>query len=87
MFADSLYRAINRRLTVPTQKKWNSLYESLVVLNKVLKEKKEELTRCMIQQRNLPVFVQTDIDIMSEYAKVNELQINKTLLRCFISFY
>lgn len=71
VFMDSLYKAINRRLTVPTTTRWNSLYDSLVVLNKVLADKKEQLLRCMSQQRNLTVFVQKDIDFMLEYAKVN----------------
>lgn len=70
VFADSLYKAINRLLTVPTKTGWNSLYDSLVVLNKVLADKKEQLLRCMNQQRNLTVFVQKDIDFMLEYAKV-----------------
>ena len=38
---------------------------------------REELNRCVIQHRNLSVFVQTDIDIMSEYAKVNKLNISQ----------
>lgn len=71
VFADILYKAIDRRLTVPTTTTWNSLYDSLVVLNKVLADKKEQLLRCMNQQRNLTVFVQKDIDFMLEYAKVN----------------
>ncbi|KAK8382392.1 hypothetical protein O3P69_015373 [Scylla paramamosain] len=70
VFADSLYKAINRRLTVPTKTSWNSLYDSLVVLNKVLEEKKDQLHKCMNQERNLTMFVQKDIDFMSEYVKV-----------------
>lgn len=70
VFADRLYKAINRRLTVPTKTRWSSLYDSLVVLNKVLEEKKDQLHRCMNQQRNLTVFVQNDIDFMSEYSMV-----------------
>lgn len=73
VFADSLYKAINRRLTVPTKTRWNSLYDSLVVLNKVLEERKDQLQICMNQQRNLTMFVQKDIDFMSEYATVNKL--------------
>ena len=75
MFADSLYEAINRRLTVPTKTRWSSFYDSLVVLNKVLEEKKDQLQMCMNQQRNLTMFVQKDIDFMSEYAKVNKLNV------------
>lgn len=71
MFADSPNKAINRWLTVPTKTRWNSLYDSLVVLNKVLADRKEQLLRCMSQQRNLTLFVQKDIDFMLEYAKVN----------------
>lgn len=87
MFADRLYKAINRRLTVPTKTRWNSLYDSLVVLNKVLEEKKDQLHRCMNQQRNLTVFVQNDIDFMSEYSKVNKLNISWALSRYFTAFY
>lgn len=79
MFADSLYKAINRQLIVPTDTRWNSLYDSLVVLNKVLEENKDQLHRCMNQQWNLKAFVQKDIDFMSEYAKVNKLSINWAL--------
>lgn len=71
VFVDSLHKATNRRLTVPTTPSWSSLYDSLVVLNKVLEDKKEPLLRCMSQQMNLIVFAQKDIDFMSEYAEVN----------------
>ncbi|KAF2365032.1 Zinc finger BED-type [Trinorchestia longiramus] len=70
VFAETLFKAINRRLTVPSKTRWNSLYDSLVVLNKVLEEKKDQLHWCMNQQKNMPVFVQEDIDFMSEYVKV-----------------
>ncbi|KAF2353120.1 Ribonuclease H-like domain [Trinorchestia longiramus] len=70
VFADTLYKAINRRLTVPTKTRWNSLYDSLVVLNQVLEEKKDLLYRCMNHQEDVTVFLQQDIDFMSEYAKV-----------------
>lgn len=71
VFADSLYKAIKRRLPVPTKTRWNSLFDSLLALLQVFEELREQLQKCMSQQRNLPVFLQADIDIMSEYVKVN----------------
>lgn len=88
VFADSLHKAINKRLTVPTKTRWNSFYDSLVVLNKVLEEKKDQLQMCMNQQKNLTMFVQKDIDFMSEYATVNKLKVGRyrVIVTAFYSF-
>lgn len=75
------------RLTVLTKPRCKTLFDSPVVITKVLEEKKNQLHRCMNNQSNLTVFDQTDIDIMSECGKVNKLIISWGLSRYFIVFY
>ncbi|XP_045122606.1 uncharacterized protein LOC123511056 [Portunus trituberculatus] len=70
VFADSLCKAINIQLIVPTNTRWYSFYDSLVILNKVLEENKDQLLRFMNQQWKLTAFSQKDIDFLSEYVKV-----------------
>ena len=42
----SLLTTLKKRLAVPTNTRWNSLYDSLLVLNKVLEELKDQMHRC-----------------------------------------
>ncbi|MPC12629.1 hypothetical protein E2C01_005334 [Portunus trituberculatus] len=64
VFADSLCKAINIQLIVPTNIRWYSFYDSLVILNKVLEENKDQLLRFMNQQWKLTAFSQKDIDFL-----------------------
>ena len=80
VFADNLQTTLKKRLAVPTNTRWNSLYDSFLVLNKVLEEQKDQLHKCMNQQRNLTVFVQSDIDVMAEYTTVNNEYFNSGMI-------
>ena len=80
VFADNLQTTLKKLLAVPTNTGWNSLYDCLLVLNKVLEEQKEQLHKCMNQQRNLTVFVQPDIDVMAEYTAVNNEYFNTVMI-------
>ena len=80
VFADKLQTTLKKRPAVPTNTRLDSLYDSLLVLNKVLEEQKDKLHKCMNQQRNLTVFVQANIDVMAEYTTVNNEYFNTVMI-------
>ena len=67
--ADALYKELNKRLIVPNDTRWNSLFDAIVCLNKVLEEHKDGLRRVMIQQ-GLTTFHDQDIHFFTEYIQV-----------------
>lgn len=67
--ADKIYEEIQRRLLVPNTTRWNSTYDSVLVLNTILENKRPALHRVMTQLK-IKSFNDQDVNILKEYAKV-----------------
>lgn len=67
--ADTIYAAIKRRLVVPNATRWNSVYDSVGILNTMLDTNRSSLQKAM-RELKIPVFTDQDIDIIKEYFKV-----------------
>ncbi|CAI9734396.1 XP_042229523.1uncharacterized protein LOC121871369 [Octopus vulgaris] len=63
---DSILDALKRRLVVL---RWNSTYDSVVVLNNLL-EKNRENTHWVLRQLKLQTFTDSDVGFLTEYAQV-----------------
>lgn len=55
---------------VPGKKRWNALYDSIIVLNIILATKKAELNRFLNYMKNLSAFIDEEIVFLKEWAKV-----------------
>ena len=66
---DSIHAEVGRRLVVPNTTRWNSTYDSVVVLNTILEIKRPALHRVMTQLK-VNSFNDQDADLLKEYAKV-----------------
>ena len=67
--ADKIYEEIQRRLLSPNATRWNSTYDSVVVLNSILEDKRPALHRVMTQLK-IKSFNDQDVGILKEYTKV-----------------
>ena len=67
--ADSIHAEVGRRLVVPNTTRWNSTYDSVVVLNTILDIKRPALHRVMTQLK-VNSFNDQDADLLKEYAEV-----------------
>lgn len=67
--ADSILVELERRLMVPNSTRWNSTYESVVVLNNLLVKKRRAVHRVMMQLKLEP-FTDPDVSFLTEYAQV-----------------
>ncbi|XP_034018620.1 uncharacterized protein LOC117503486 [Thalassophryne amazonica] len=67
--ADSILDGLNRRLVVPNDTRWNSTYDSVVVLNNLLQNKRGAVHRVMTQLK-LQNFTDSEVCFLKEYAQV-----------------
>ena len=67
--ADSIYAEVGRRLVVPNTTRWNSTYDSVVVLNTILETKRPALHRVMTQLK-VNSFNDQDANFLKEYVQV-----------------
>ncbi|VDK47616.1 unnamed protein product [Anisakis simplex] len=67
--ANALHKELGVRLIVPSDTRWNSFYDAIVCLNKVVETKRANLRRAMIQQ-GLTAFSEEDYEFWTEYAHV-----------------
>ncbi|KAM4724785.1 uncharacterized protein FYW61_013082 [Anableps anableps] len=67
--ADGIFDVLKRRLVVPNNTRWNSTYDSVVVLNSLLEKNRDAVQRVMTQQK-LQTFTDSDVGFLSEYAQV-----------------
>jgi hypothetical protein len=67
--ADSIQDELKRRLVVPNNTRWNSTYESIVVLNDLLHNKREAVHQVMTQLK-LQSFTDSEVSFLKEYAQV-----------------
>uniref|UniRef100_A0A672F8K3 HAT C-terminal dimerisation domain-containing protein n=1 Tax=Salarias fasciatus TaxID=181472 RepID=A0A672F8K3_SALFA len=67
--ADYILDELKRRLVVPNNTRWNSTYDSAVVLNDLLQQKRGAVHRVMTQLK-LQSFPDSEIDFLKEYAQV-----------------
>ncbi|XP_036356246.1 uncharacterized protein LOC118762081 [Octopus sinensis] len=70
--ANSIYAGVGRRLAVPNMTRWNSTYDSVVVINTILETKRLVLHTVIIQLK-FNSFNNQDVDLMKECAKVMSL--------------
>ena len=68
-WADRIKRDVGRRLVTPCPTRWNSLFESLSVLNDLLTAKSSELNK-ICSNIGISTFVQADRDVIKEYLLV-----------------
>ena len=66
--ADAIYTELKKRLVVPNDTRWNSMFDAMVCLTKIIQEKRDGLRRVMVQQ-SIAAFTQQDIEVMEEYVK------------------
>ena len=67
--ADSILDELKRRLVVPNSTRWNSTYDSVVVINDLLQKKRGAFHRVMAQLK-LQTFTDFEVDFLKEYAQV-----------------
>ena len=67
--AATIKKDISRKLTTPSVTRWNSLYDSLEVLNEVLNGNITKLNAICVAE-GIASFNQVDKDIISEYLQV-----------------
>uniref|UniRef100_A0A3B5MX22 BED-type domain-containing protein n=1 Tax=Xiphophorus couchianus TaxID=32473 RepID=A0A3B5MX22_9TELE len=67
--AACIFDALKRRLAVPTGTRWNSTYDSVVVLNSLLERNRDAVNRVMTQLK-LQTFTDSDVGFLSEYGQV-----------------
>jgi hypothetical protein len=67
--ADVIVDELKRRLVVPNSTRWNSTYDSVVVLNKLLDTDRGAVHRVMTQLK-VQTFTDADIGFLKEYAQV-----------------
>uniref|UniRef100_M3ZI76 BED-type domain-containing protein n=1 Tax=Xiphophorus maculatus TaxID=8083 RepID=M3ZI76_XIPMA len=67
--AACIFDALKRRLAVPTGTRWNSTYDSVVVLNSLLEKNRDAVNRVMTQLK-LQTFTDSDVGFLSEYGQV-----------------
>ncbi|XP_043994868.1 uncharacterized protein LOC122843844 isoform X1 [Gambusia affinis] len=67
--AACIFDALKRRLAVPTGTRWNSTYDSVVVLNSLLEKNRDAVSRVMTQLK-LQNFTDSDVGFLSEYGQV-----------------
>jgi hypothetical protein len=67
--ADTIVDELKRRLVVPNSTRWNSMYDSVVVLNKLLDTDRGAIHRVMTQLK-LQNFTDADVGFLKEYSHV-----------------
>ncbi|XP_007566495.1 uncharacterized protein LOC103147880 isoform X1 [Poecilia formosa] len=67
--AACIFEAFKRRLAVPDGTRWNSTYNSVVVLNGLLEKSRDAVNRVMTQLK-LQTFTSSDVGFLSEYVQV-----------------
>jgi len=67
--ADTIVDEFKRRLVVPNSTRWNSTYDSVVVLNKLLETDRGGVHRVMTHLK-LQSFTDADVGFLKEYAQV-----------------
>ncbi|XP_013878674.1 uncharacterized protein LOC106528135 [Austrofundulus limnaeus] len=60
---------LKRRLVVPNSNRWNSIYDAVLVLNKLLEEDRATVHRVM-KQLKLQTFTESDVRFLKEYTQV-----------------
>jgi len=65
--ADTIVDELKRRLVVPNSTRWNSTYDSVVVLNKLLDTDRGAVHRVMTQLK-LQAFTNSDVLFLKEYS-------------------
>lgn len=67
--SDNIISELGRQLVVPNTTRWNSTFDAIVTMNKIVVSKRPALHRVMTQA-NLPAFTDQDLALMKEYEKV-----------------
>ncbi|XP_036354513.1 uncharacterized protein LOC118760985 [Octopus sinensis] len=65
--ADSILDVLKRRLVVSNGTRWNSTYDSVIVLNNLLERNRAAVHRVMTQLK-LQAFTNSDVKFLTEYA-------------------
>ncbi|CAI9730779.1 XP_042229523.1uncharacterized protein LOC121871369 [Octopus vulgaris] len=66
--ADSILDALKRRLVVPNSTRWNSAYDTVVVLNNLLEKNRQTIHRVMTQLK-LQTLTDSDVGFLTENAQ------------------